>query len=171
MGAALMATTVAVASCGSDGQTYAKGVMPKTFLRMTNSRDSAIIAGWRAAFDAFDVASRTEDWTSPALAATNVQPQLGIDTGNLRLENEAGYISVGHDTILRVNVVKSRGQVATVVACTNEHEIAVFGSTHEPVPGELGEPGLTGFTSVMVQTPSGWKIEQSESTENTCPPA
>jgi hypothetical protein len=170
-----MATTVAVASCGSNVQTNAEGVMPKA-LRTNNSRDGnsrvgAIIAGWRAAFEAFDVAERTMDWTSPALAATVVQPQLGIDTENLRLEYEAGYISVGHDTILRVNVVKSRGQVATIVACTEGKEISVFGSTHEPVPGELGETGLTGFTSVMVETPSGWKIEQSETTEYSCPPA
>jgi hypothetical protein len=180
LGVVLMATTVAVASCASNVQTNAKGVMPKALRtinardsnsRDSNSRDSAIIAGWRAAFDAFDVAQRTEDWTSPALAATNVQPQLGIDTENLRLENEAGYIAVGHDTIYRVNVVKSRGRVATVVACTEGKEIAVFAATHQPVPGWLGETGLTGFTSVMVDTPSGWKIEQNETTEDTCPPA
>jgi hypothetical protein len=185
-----MATTFAAASCGSNVQTKAEGVMPKALRtinardseprdsktgdsnsRDSNSRDRAIIAGWRAAFDAFDVAQRTEDWTSPALAATVVQPQLGIDTENLKLENEAGYIAVGHDTIFRVNVVQSRGQVATVVACTEGKEIAVFASTHQPVPGWLGETGLTGFTSVMVDTPSGWKIEQSETTQDTCPPA
>jgi hypothetical protein len=165
-----MATTVAMASCGGNAQTKAKGVMPKA-LRTISSRDSAIIAGWRAAFEAFDVAARTEDWTSPALAATVVQPQLGIETGNLRLEYEAGYISVGHDTVLRVNVAKSRGLVATVVACTEGKEIVVFASTHQPVPGELGEVGLEGFTSIMVDTPSGWKVEQNEMTENTCPPA
>jgi hypothetical protein len=185
VGAALMATALAVASCASNGQTNAGGVMAKA-LRTINARDSnsrarnsddgnsaarAIIAGWRAAFDAFDVAQRTEDWTSPALAATVVQPQLGIDTENLKLENEAGYMAVGHDTIFRVNVVKRRGQVATIVACTEGNEIAVFASTHQPVPGWLGETGLTGFTSIMVETPSGWKIEQSETTENTCPPA
>lgn len=165
-----MATTVAVTSCGSNVHTNAKEVVPKV-LRTINSADSAITAGWRAAFEAFDVASRTENWTSPALAATVVQPQLGIDTHNLMLENEAGYIAVGHDTVLRVNVVKRSGQVATVVACTDEHEIVVSGSTHEPVPGVLGAPGLAGFTSIMVETPSGWKIEQSETTEDTCPPA
>jgi hypothetical protein len=170
LGAVLTATTVVAASCGGNQQTNAEGVMPKAVPTIT-SRNGAIIAGWRAAFEAFDVAERTMDWTSPALAATVVQPQLGIDTENLRLENEAGYRSVGHDTVLRVNVVKSRGGVATVVACTEGKEIVVFASTHQPVPGELGEVGLEGFTSIMVDTPSGWKVEQNEMTENTCPPA
>jgi hypothetical protein len=168
--AVLMATTVAVASCGSAVQTNAKGVMPKTH-RTIDTRDSAIVAGWRAAYEAFDVAERTMDWESPALAATNVPPQLGIDTENLKIEYEAGYVSVGHDSILTVDVVKRAAQVATVVACTNENEISVFASTLEPVPGELGETGLTGFTSIMVDTASGWKIEQNETTEGTCPPA
>jgi hypothetical protein len=143
--------------------------MPKAF--GSDTRDGAITTGWRAAFDALDTAARNMDWENPALAATFAPPELGIATHNLWLEYGAGYIAVGQDSVLRVNVVRSSTEKATVVACIDGNEIVVYSSTHEPVPGELGEAGLEGFTSDMINTPSGWKIDHSDMLQGSCPPA
>jgi hypothetical protein len=158
LGAVLIATAV-VASCGNQVHTKPKGEGPMN-VGGADIRNSAVLVGWQASLDAFDEAARTMNWRSPALAATHVEPQLGIAVRNLWLQHWAHYIAVGHDSVLWTEVVNTSDKRATVIACIDENEIAVFSSTHRPVPGIAGERERTEATATMTNTSTGWKLER-----------
>jgi len=164
----LVCSALFVASCNEGMQTRSHGGVSKVVVRAT-ARDAAILAGWKAAHEALDAAARTMDWSSPALAATHVQPQRGIVVRNLWLEHWAHYISIGHDSIVWSEVRSESAHTAKVVACVNEDEITVYAATRKPVPGVLGESGYGGFDATMIQTPTGWKLED-QLFSTSCPP-
>ncbi len=159
--AVLIASAGVVASCGTTVRANPKGDMSKN-VSSIDTRDNAIRSGWRAALMAFDSAALTMNWKSPAVAATHVEPQLGVAIRNLWLEHWAHYIAIGRETVLWTEVVNVSGNNATVDACVDADEIAVYSSTHAPVPGPLGERERAEAIANMIETSSGWKLEHQE---------
>jgi hypothetical protein len=155
----LVSSALVVASCNAGVQARSQRGIPKV-AGHASARDSAILAGWKASLEAFDAAARTMDWSSPAVAATHVQPQRGIAVRNLWLEHWAHYISIGNDSIVWTEVHPESAHTAKVIACVNGNEITVYEATRKPVPGVLGESGHGGYNATMVQTPTGWKLER-----------
>ena len=156
--AILVAFAGVVASCGHGTEAETGGHVSKK-ITVVERRDNAILAGWRAALDAFDAAQRTMNWESPAVAATHVQPELGTAVRNMYLFHSVGYVAVGQNKIEWAKVLRSSEKKATVSACIFAGEVDVYSSTHEPVAGVLGQSGYTEATATMVNAPSGWKLE------------
>jgi hypothetical protein len=154
----LVAVAGVIAACGNDTVAKSGGHVSKK-ISAVERRDSAVLAGWRASLDAFDTAQRTMNWESPAVAATHVQPELGTAVRNMYLFHTVGYVAIGQNKIEWAKVLTSSEKKATVSACIFAGEVDVYGSTHEPVAGVLGQSGYTEATATMVNTPSGWKLE------------
>ena len=56
-------------------------------------------------------------------------------------------------------VVSQDAEHATVHSCLDDREIVIFRSTGQPVPGPAGQVAHELFTSTMVRTTGGWKLE------------
>ncbi|HXW35589.1 MAG TPA: hypothetical protein VEJ87_13505 [Acidimicrobiales bacterium] len=126
-------------------------------------------AGWRAALEADDWAARTSNPDDPMLAATHAEPQLGVIVASVAWYRANGWVGIGTDRILRISVSDVANGRANVTACIDGEEIEVNAVNGHPAPGIPGEAGPTTFRALMIQTPSGWKIEQQTATEEACP--
>jgi hypothetical protein len=128
----------------------------------------AVAAGWRAALDAVDVASRTSDPSNPMLAATHSGTQLARVTANIQAEKLNGWVASGTDKIVSVRVVRLTGNQARVIACVQGDEVEVNSRTLKPVLGEPGEAGPVSFDAQMVRSSGGWKIAHQISKQGPC---
>jgi hypothetical protein len=160
IGGSLIAVVTVLGACGSSNTSAD---------RLNRSVDGAVIAGWKAALNAYDTAARSSDPNSPALVATHVEPELSIAEKSLALERYNNAIATGSDRVLRARVVSLSDKSATVAACVNGGEIFVDASTRQPVPGVLGQAGIEGSNATMLLTPGGWKLERQTVREGRCP--
>jgi len=128
----------------------------------------AIVVGWEAAFSAFDSAARSDDWQSPALAATYVEPQLDSIRTNLRVDLLNGDVSVGSDRIVNARVLSASAGSAELRACVQGGEILVGAATGDAVAGVSGEVGPEEVSADLVNSPSGWKVERQTVAEGSC---
>jgi hypothetical protein len=143
-------------------------VLPDSRPSGTSARDEAVLTAWRAAIVAFDTAALTDDWQSPALAATRVPPELNVARSVIFQMAARGEVAVGTERIIAARVVYVLASRAEVVGCVGGNEIAVFRATGKPVPGVLGEVGQARLDSILVRTPSGWKVRNQTAEEVTC---
>jgi hypothetical protein len=122
--------------------------------------------------DAYDDAAYTDDWQSPELGATQVDPALAGGQASLRWLAAAGDVAVGTPKILGITVDVESATSAYVVGCLGGDEIDIKRSTGLPVPGDLGEDTIPDvFNAQMVKTSSGWKLESQSVEEAQCPPS
>ena len=127
--------------------------------------------GWIASTNAFANASYTDDWNSPALAATEAATQLSAAQSTLRSLSEDGIVTRGLPKILSVQVTSMSGSLAHVVGCVGGDQIEVYLSTGRPVRGTAGQPGSPKLVSAdLVQTSTGWKVEKQSAKEDQCSP-
>jgi hypothetical protein len=125
--------------------------------------------GWIASTNAFANASYTDDWNSPALAATEAATQLSAAQSTLRSLSEDGIVTRGLPKILSVQVTSMSGSLAHVVGCVGGDQIEVYLSTGRPVRGTAGQPGSPKLVSAdLVQTSTGWKVEKQSAKEDQC---
>jgi len=143
-------------------------VLPDSRPSGTSARDEAVLTAWRAAIVAFDTAALTDDWQSPALAATAVPPALNIATSVLKHMAANAEVGEGRDRILAARVLSADSTHALVSGCVYGHEIAVYRGTSRPVPGSAGEVGTVLITSTLIDTSAGWKVEDQFTKEEPC---
>jgi hypothetical protein len=125
--------------------------------------------GWIASTNAFANASYTDDWNSPALAATEAATQLSAARFTLRSLSEEGIVTRGLPKILSVQVTSMSGSLAHVVGCVGGDQIEVYLGTGRPVRGTAGQPGISKLVSAdLVQTSVGWKVEKQSAKEDQC---
>jgi hypothetical protein len=134
----------------------------------SNPNDAAVIAGWKAALNAADTAALTANAADPDLETTHTQPELGIVQMNLKAERAAGAVAIGHDRVLDVRVIRVVDKRASIAACVEGNEIVIFALTRKPVPGPLGETGLEGIDSTLVDSTTGWKVEHQSVSQGRC---
>jgi hypothetical protein len=147
-----------LSSCGSSGSPN----------RSNSSTDAAIIAGWKAALNAFDMAARTSDPNSPGLLATHAEPELGIVQRNLALAHAHGEVAIGLDRVMNVKVLSINEKIARLKACVDDGEVFIDRATNKAVPGPLGQTALERSYATMVLTRTGWKLEQQSVSEGRC---
>jgi hypothetical protein len=124
---------------------------------------------WIAATNAFAIASLTDYWTSPALVATEVGPELTASQSLLRSRSETGIVSRGSLKILSVRVTSVTGTYAQVVGCVGGDQFDMYLSTGRPVPGNTKENTESRvFSAQVIQTSSGWKVSRQSMKEGPC---
>ncbi len=144
-------------------------VRAKSTLPVAMSTGTAIVQGWLSALYAFDEASRTSDWRSPYLTATEVNPELDVVVSELRALARARIVTTGNTQLMRVSVVSVSGSTAQLVGCVNRGEIEVFSSTRRPVPGAAGRAAREVISAEMAATFAGWKVKSETNKEAQCP--
>ena len=143
-----------------------KGTAPNSAWLMS-SADAA--QTWIAATNAFAIASLTDYWTSPALVATEVGPELAASQSLLRAHSETGVVSRGSLRILSVRVTSVTRTYAQVVGCVGGDQFDIFLSTGRPVPGNTKENTESRvFSAQVIQTSSGWKVSRQSMEEGPC---
>lgn len=165
---AIVVLALAAGSIAACGRPKPSVPATTTTTNVTAARDAAIIAGWKAAVEAIDTASRTNDWQSPAVAATHMNPQLGLVQASLQADARQNLVAVGTDAVLSVRIAQAVGDTATVIGCLDGNEIQVDSTTGQPAPGVGGQRGQELVTSTMQETVTGWKVSQETVSEQTC---
>ncbi len=133
------------------------------------STGTAIVQGWLSALYAFDEASRTSDWRSPDLTATEVDPELDAVVSELRALARAGVVTTGNTNFIRVAVISVSGNTAQLVGCVNRGEIEVYSSSRRRVPGDAGRAGPEVISAELAATFAGWKVKSETNKEAQCP--
>jgi hypothetical protein len=117
-----------------------------------------VLSAWLAAELAFQDAAVTADANEPALAATTLEPQLGVRRSFFEQMRASGEVGRGPTYYGTPTVTALERDRATVRACADVRQIVVSAATGLPVAGELGQVGYVAYTSSMELTNSGWKL-------------
>jgi hypothetical protein len=120
--------------------------------------DKQVLSAWLAAEEAFHEAVLTADPDEPDLAATTLEPQLGVRLAFLEGMRASDEIARGSTDYGSPNVMAMAGSQATVRSCVDDAEIVISLASSRPVAGELGQVDNNEVTSEMGLTPSGWKL-------------
>jgi hypothetical protein len=161
-----MATAVIAAACGNI-QTNAQGGVRKDG-EIIRRRDAEILAGWTASFQEFVRAAHTQNWLSPGLPATLVQPQLGTTVVALWLFQGTKTVIVGDNSVVRSKIEKTWGQKATIVVCTRGDLSEVDRSSAGASPKDGAKAKFAQYTATLVHTSVGWKVE-TQTMRDSCP--
>jgi hypothetical protein len=150
---------------GVNGKSQASAVSNPAWLM--SSAEAA--QDWIAATNAFAIASLTDYWKSPALAATEVGPELTASQSLLRSHSQTGIVSRGSLRILSVRVTSVSETNAQVVGCVGGDQFDIYLSTGRPVPGNTEENTESRvFSAQVIQTSSGWKLARQSMKEGPC---
>jgi hypothetical protein len=130
--------------------------------------DSAVLAAYRAASNAFVQALATANPNDPALAATMVNPELVSVRANLVGDQQKGIVGRGAVT-LHPKLVRLSSTTATVVDCIYSASELVYQATGKPVP-PVTPPENDGVNATLVLTGGTWKLSKQTVTEGKCAP-
>jgi hypothetical protein len=180
-GATVVAALVAVcalAGCsGAHGAADAHNTTPSTSAATsstsapsstTTSAASAVLAGYRAAWSAFEGALADANPSDPALAATMVDPQLQGVKANLLADQRQGIVGRG-PTTLHPKVTAVSATTATVVDCAYSATELVYKATGKQVP-PVSQPENDEVTATLVLSDGTWKVSKQTVTDGTCAP-
>jgi hypothetical protein len=132
----------------------------------TTGPSTAVIAGYRAASDAFEQALSTADPNSAGLAATMVDPQLQSVKANLVADQRQGIVGRGSVT-LHPRVLSVSGSTATVVDCVYSTTELAYQATGKPVP-PVTPPENDGIHATLVLSDGVWKVSMQTVTDGKC---
>jgi hypothetical protein len=127
---------------------------------------SAVLAGYRASWSAFENALSDADPSDPALAATMVAPQLEGVKANLLADQRQGIVGRG-PTTLHPKVTAVSGTTATVVDCAYSATELVYKATGKQVP-PVTQPENDGVTATLVLSGGVWKVSKQTVTDGSC---
>ena len=128
--------------------------------------DAAILAGWRAAENAFYRASASPTGlTAAALPATMVNPELLLVKRGLAGDEHDGFIGrgpwdLGSPEVAAFDPSSGNPSTATVKSCIHDSQIVVNQQTGQPAPGLAGVSDWAGATSTMVLSDGIWKLSK-----------
>lgn len=168
LSAAMLAVVFALGSAACSTGPHAHRASRSTATTLSGI-DQAVIRGWKAAEDAFYSASYTSDSTSPALAATMVNPALRQAVTLLFAEHHDGYVGRGTYDLGHPQVLSLTGTQAVVSSCVYDGVIEVDTATGKSAPGVLGVAERAEVRSTLVQASAGlWKVSQRSVKEGSC---
>jgi hypothetical protein len=164
MTVAAIGVAVFLTSCGGSpsNSTDANG----SSTTKPNPQASAVLAAYRAGWQAFEEASATSNSAAPALAATMVNPLLDQLRRNLVSDKYSGVVSRGtyrlHPKVVAITATK-----ATVVDCTYSTAELVYAATGKPVP-PVTPPENDGVRATLVRAGPTWKVSTQTVTDGRC---
>jgi hypothetical protein len=132
----------------------------------TTNPASAVLAGYRASWSAFEGALADANPSDPALAATMVDPQLQGVKANLLADQRQGIVGRG-PTTLYPKVTAISATTATVVDCAYSATELVYKATGKPVP-PVTPPEHDGVTATLVLSGGAWKVSKQTVTDGSC---
>jgi hypothetical protein len=126
-----------------------------------------IVRAWFAALDAFVDAGHNDDWDSPGLSATAVQPELADEESELRWYAAAGLIAAGTPQIEGMQVDESTSSSATVTTCLGGIE---FVKPSQRNSASIGSPPANDeeLQVVVIDTSTGWKVRSERKVGSKC---
>jgi hypothetical protein len=127
-----------------------------------------VLAGYRAASNAFVQALATANPDDPSLAATMVDPELVSVRANLVSDQQKGIIGRGAVT-LHPKLVSFSSTMASVIDCIYSTSELVYQATGKPVP-PVTPPENDGVTATLVLSGGTWKLSKQTVTEGKCAP-
>ena len=130
------------------------------------TKETAVLAAYRAAWHAFEHALADANPSDPLLAATMIDPQLQGVKANLLADQRQGIVGRG-PTTLHPKVASLSGSTATVVDCVHSATELVYVSTGKPVP-PITPPENDGVTATLVLTNGVWKLQKQTVTDGKC---
>jgi hypothetical protein len=134
----------------------------------TPATPSAVLAGYRAAWAAFEHAAADANPDDPALAATMVDPQLTGVKANLLSDQQQGIVGRGTFT-LHPKITALSVKTATVIDCAYSTAVLVYAKTGNQVP-PITQPENDGVTSTLVLLSGTWKVAKQTVTDGKCAP-
>jgi hypothetical protein len=134
----------------------------------TTSPTSAVLAGYRAAWAAFEHAAADANPKDPELSATMVDPQLTGVKANLLADQQQGIVGRGTFT-LHPKITALSATSATVVDCAYSTAVLVYAKTGKQVP-PITQPENDGVTSTLVPSGGTWKVSKQTVTDGKCAP-
>ena len=163
----VVACACLAAGCGGSGSATGGGTTTSDRTSLTtNSKQGAVLAAYRAGWQAFEQASATSNAADPALEATMVNPLLDQVRRNLTSDHYAGIIATG-TYALHPRVTAITAGSATVVDCAYSTAKLVYQSTGKPVP-PVTPPENDGVRSTLVLAGSTWKVSTQSVTNGSC---
>lgn len=133
----------------------------------SNPSSAAVLAAYRAEWEAFEQASATSNAYDPSLPATMVDPMLQQVRRNLIGDQAAGIVARGA-FVLHPRVVSVTRSTAVVVDCAYSTSVLVYASSGKPVP-PVTPPENDGVRSTLVLSGSTWKVSGQTVKEGSCP--
>lgn len=134
----------------------------------TNSQAAAVLAAYRAGWQAFEQAV---DQGNPALPALT-QTMTGTEFDSVRRILSADQASgiVGRGTVqLHPKVSYIRGSDAVVLDCAFDSSELVYAATGKPVP-PITPPEKVAVRAEMIEvSPGVWKVANQHTTGGSCP--
>jgi hypothetical protein len=174
--AALVALGTLAGCSGSHDAADAHNATPSTAAATTTSTSAlssttttaaaAVLAGYRAAWAAFEQAAADANPQAPALAATMVDPQLTGVKANLLADQQQGIVGRGTFT-LHPKVTALSSTSATVVDCAYSTAVLVYKATGKQVL-PVTPPENDGVTSTLVPSGGTWKVYKQTVTDGKC---
>ena len=159
-----IALALLLSGCGSsNGATASSTTLATT---ATSSEAAAVVAGYRAAWHAFEDALDNANPNDPLLASTMVDPQLQGVKANLLADQRQGIVGRGPTTV-HPKVVSLSTARATIVDCVHSATELVYASSGTPVP-PVTPPENDGVSATMVLSNGVWKLEKQTVSDGKC---
>jgi hypothetical protein len=127
--------------------------------------DDAVRA-WFAALNAFAEAGFDDDWRSPGLAATTVQPQLASEQAELRWYAAAGMIAAGAPQIESMQVSQLTSSSAMVTSCVGG--VQFMKETINGASSNVSSGGHEELQVEVIDTPNAWKVKSEKKVGAQC---
>jgi hypothetical protein len=132
------------------------------------SKAAAVLAAYRAGWNAFEQALATANPEDPALAATMINPVLQGVKANLLADQRQGMVGRGSFT-LHPKIISLSGSTAVVVDCAYSTSVLVYAKTGKPVP-PITPPEDDGVHAMLVLVGGSWKVNEQTVTDGKCAP-
>jgi hypothetical protein len=174
----LLAIGLAAAGCSSsaNGPTTSSSIPvtptstialpPTSTTTATSAEDAAVLAAYRAAWNAFEGALKTANAFDPALPATMVNPILEQVKKGLVSDEVGGIIAKGGVT-LNPQVVSTGTSTARIIDCLSSTSELVYRKSGMLVP-PVTKPEHDGVRATLTLVGSTWKVSQQTVTEGKC---
>lgn len=171
--AVFAAGVVLLAACGGTPTAASRSSSTTTQSTTSTSTSSpgqatAVLAGYRSAWHAFEHALADANPNDPLLTATMVDPQLQGVKANLLADQRQGIVGQGATT-LHPKVESLSKTTATVVDCVHSATELVYAKSKQPVP-PVTPPENDGVTATLVMANGTWKLQKQTVTDGKCAP-
>jgi hypothetical protein len=141
--------------------------VPTSTTTPTSATDAAVLTAYRAAWAAYDQASKTANPFDPTLPATMINPILEQVKKGLVSDEVGGIVAVGSSThaprIYALSATES-----TVLDCAFSRSFLVYKATGKQVP-PITKPEHDGIRATLTLVGSTWKVSQQTVMEGKCP--
>jgi hypothetical protein len=170
-GCLVLATTVALASCGGPAASSASGSQASTATPSPSAdpANAAVLAAYRNATQAFVHAGVTMNPNDPLLPATMTGQELSTVKKNLLIDQASHLVAKGDITVTDAHVVSIDAGSAVVRDCQYSAILLVDARTGQGAPGVANGPQNIAVTATVTMIGGIWKVSLEDLKVGTCP--